>query len=183
MKKKITAAILAAAMAVSLTACGSKRVDISEIPQLSPDQVLTVEAAAQSNGGTMTMSDEGIINDGKQLSLTYVGVPLGSVDTISVAIEQFSTSVTASQVWNDYETDRLKRADAQFIDGIGQDCYIAFPYICVFTRGCYIKISAGSGNNDTQKQVLIGLAAQAASGVEALITPEQAEAAAENVIQ
>lgn len=184
MKNKILALISGTVIAVSLTACGSGSGKNAEMPaQLSPDTVLTVMMAAQSNGGTMDLSPEGIVAEGNMLTATYLGVPLGSVDPVSISIEQFSNSLSTSQVWDDYENDRLMRPDMQFIDGIGQDCYIAFPYICVFDRGCYIKITAGSGNDDGQKATLISLASQAAAQIEAAITPEQAAAAADNIIQ
>ncbi|MGN0182561.1 MAG: hypothetical protein ACI4DP_09175 [Candidatus Ornithomonoglobus sp.] len=184
--KKILAIIAGAALAVSLTACGGngKSRGSAEMPaQLSPENILTVEMAANSNGGTMELSSDGIVAEGNKLTATYVGVPLGSVDTVSISLEQFSSTLSSSQIWTDYENERLTRADMQFIDGIGQDCYIAFPYICVYDRGCYIRISAGSGNDDAQKQVLVSLASQAAAQLEAAITPEQAEAASDNVIQ
>ncbi|MGN0163024.1 MAG: hypothetical protein ACI4EA_05510 [Candidatus Ornithomonoglobus sp.] len=183
--KKILAIISAAALAVSITACGGNGSGGTvEMPaQLSPENILTVEMAANSNGGTMELSSDGVVSEGNKLTATYVGVPLGSVDTVSISLEQFGSSLSSSQIWADYENERLTRADMQFIDGIGQDCYIAFPYICVYDRGCYIRISAGSGNDDAQKQVLISLASQAVAQLEAAITPEQAEAASDNVIQ
>lgn len=185
--KKILAIIAGAALAVSLTACGGNKAgggaSAGMPPQLSPENILTVEMAANSNGGTMELSSDGVVAEGNKLTATYVGVPLGSVDTVSISLEQFSSSLSSSQIWTDYENERLTREDMQFIDGIGQDCYIAFPYICVYDRGCYIRISAGSGNNDAQKQVLISLASQAVAQLEVSITPEQAEAASDNVIQ
>lgn len=184
--KKILAIISAAALVVSVTACGGngKGGSTVDMPaQLSPENILTVEMAANSNGGTMELSSDGVVAEGNKLTATYVGVPIGSVDTVSVSLEQFNSSLSSSQIWLDYENERVAREDMQFIDGIGQDCYIAFPYICVYDRGCYIRISAGSGNNDAQKQVLVSLASQAVAQLEAAITPEQAEAASDNIIQ
>ncbi len=184
--KKILAIISAAAAALSLAACGGNGNSggAVEMPaQLSPENILTVEMAANSNGGTMELSSDGIVSEGNKLTATYVGVPLGSVDTVSISLEQFNSSLSSSQIWTEYELERLTREDAQLIDGVGQACYIAFPYICVYDRGCYIRISAGSGNDDAQKQVLINLASQALTQLEAAITPEQAAAASDNVIQ
>lgn len=183
--KKILAVIAGAAITLSLAACGGNGGKTSALkpPRLSPENILTVEMAANSNGGTMQLSEEGVTAEGDTLTATYVGVPLGSVDTVSISLKQFSDSLSTAQIWTDYEAERLSRSDMQFIDGIGQDCYIAFPYIYVYDRGCSIRISAGSGNDDAQKQTLIGLASQAAAQLESAITPEQAEAASDNVIR
>jgi hypothetical protein len=182
MMKKILALILSVSAAVSLASCGGKTA--VEMPtQLTPDQVISTETASASAGGTLKMSDEGITQDGNKLTVTYVGEPIGSVDAVSIALEQFSDSLSSSQIWKDYETDRVQRADMQFIEGVGQDCYIAFPYINVYDRGCYIRISAGSGDSDEQKSLLISLASQAAAAIEQHISPEAAEAASDNVIQ
>lgn len=184
MNKRIVAIVSCAAIALSLAGCGgSKKADLGSVPRLSPDMIISVEDAAATNGGTMELSQAGVVQEGKMLTATYVGVPLGSVDTVSVSIEQFSDSLPTSQVWADYENERINRSDAELIQGIGQDCYIEYPFICVYDRGCFIKISAGSGSNEGQKNTLIGLATTAAAKLEQYITPEQAEAASDNVIR
>ena len=71
----------------------------------------------------------------------------------------------------------------EFIEGIGEDCYIAYPYINVYDRGCYIRISAGSGNDEAQRELLENLASIAAGEVERVIPLETYQAASENVIK
>ena len=88
-----------------------------------------------------------------------------------------------AQVWSDYESDRIPRADMEFIDGIGEDCYIAYPFINVYVRGCYLRISAGSGNGENQKNALISLATNAAVTIEQLISAEAVNATTESVIK
>ena len=134
-------------------------------------------------GVTMKADKEGVTNDGSARTVVYVPNPIGSADTVTVSIEQFSESVTTNQVWADYENSRIRRKDMEFVEGIGEDCYIAYPYINVYVRGCFIRISAGSGDNDEQADLLKSLAKSAALKVEGMITPEQVEAANANVLK
>lgn len=131
----------------------------------------------------MKMTDDGVVQDGNTLTVTYVAEPLGSADTVSVSIEQFSDKVSTNDTWTSYEYNRVHRGDMEFIQGLGQDCYIAYPYINVYDRGCYIKISAGSGSGEAQKTALINLATQAASVIEQTIPEEAVEDASGNIIK
>lgn len=69
----------------------------------------------------------------------------------------------------------------EYVDGIGEDCYIAFPYINIYDRGCYIRISAGSGSDEGQKNMLINLGTTAAIALEAAIPADAVQNS--NVIQ
>lgn len=69
----------------------------------------------------------------------------------------------------------------QKVDGIGVDCYIAYPYINIFDRGCYIRISAGSGSDDGQKNLLTTLGTTAAVALESAIPADAVERS--NIIQ
>ena len=182
--KKAVALLAGVVLTLSVTACGgNKALKVSEVEKISPDTLLTAKTVSTLTGVTMKVSDDGVTNDGSARSVTYVPDPIGSADTVTVRVEQFSEALTVSQVWADYENSRLRREDHEFVEGIGQDCYIAFPYINVYDRGCFIRISAGSGDDDEQKELLQNLAKTAAVGVESIISAETADAAASNVIK
>lgn len=185
--KKFFAIMAAAAVTVSLTACGGNggQEQKKDIARLTPDMVLPLATAAGETGTSLVMADEGIVNDNGMITCTYVANPIGSADSVSIGIEQFSDTVTVKQVWDAYEDARVYRSDMEFVQGIGEDCYIAYPFICVYDRGCYIKISAGSGNTEEQKNLLIKLAESAAAVVEGAIPEDAAKlsASSENVIQ
>lgn len=179
--KRILAIIMCMAMVVSVTACGGNGKD--EVARISPDELLTADTVSDITGVTMKAHEDGVTNDGSAREVIYVPNPIGSADPVSVRIEQFSDSLTTDQVWADYENSRLRRGDMEFVEGIGEDCYIAYPYINVYVRGCFIRISAGSGDSDEQTELLKSLATSAALKVEGLITAESVEAANANVLK
>lgn len=181
--KKILLAAMCAVMVMMTASCGNKVKDVSEIERISPDTLITAESVSAITGVTMKINDEGVTNDGSARSVTYIPSPVGSADPVTIQIEQFSETLTTTQVWADYENSRIRREDMEFVEGIGQDCYIAFPYINVYDRGCFIRISAGSGGDDEQKELLKSLAAAVAVEVENIIPAETVEAAASNVIK
>lgn len=182
--RKIFALLLTAVMSISIASCGGSKVaKVSDIERISPDKLITAENVSAIVGVTMQADADGVTNDGSANSITYVADPIGSEDPVTIRIEQFSESLTTTQVWNDYESSRVRREDMEFVEGIGQDCYIAYPYINVYDRGCFIRISAGSGDNDKQKELLKNLASAAAIEVERIIPAETADAAASNVIK
>lgn len=183
--KRICAIFMCAALTVSMSACGGKSgvTDIGNIEKIAPDKLATVEAVSTLTGVDMKVDENGVTTDGNASSVTYVADPEYSGDPITIRIEQFSESLTATQVWNDYENSRIYRSDMEFIEGIGEDCYIAYPYINVYDRGCYIRICAGSGDSSKQRELLETLASIATGEVERVISAETYESATGNVIK
>ena len=181
--KKLVSVFMCACLLASASACGNKKVTnaTANIEIISPESVVTLEMAKDATGVNMVIAPEEEY-DGSARTVTYVPETTGEADPVSVRIEQFSDSLTTDQVWNDYEMNRIRRSDSEIISGIGKDCYIAYPYICVYDRGCYIKIMAGSGNSQVQKDTLLSLAAQAVNVIEEKITEEDAENGRGNVI-
>lgn len=185
--KKIVSALLCLCMAITMTACGKKSDDSGAAKQgnielISPDTLITAETATIAAGVDMKADGE-VVLDGIARSITYVTDERGAGDPISIRIEQFSDSLTVNQVWSDYENNRVRRSDSEFVQGIGEDCYIAYPYICVFDRGCFIKITAGSGDGQEQRECLVSLATQAATAIENLISEDAVNDAKGNVIK
>lgn len=183
--KKLLSIIVCAVAAVSFAACsgkGAKRNDV--MPDIiSPDVLVTAVDATEVAGAEMVMTAEGVKNDGSARTVQYVPSQLGSADPITVKIEQFSDSLSTTQVWSDYENSRLTRSDMQFVNGVGEDCYLAYPYINVYDRGCFIKVSAGSGDSDAQRDMLINLAKRAVAVLESQVSAEAVEEASSNVIK
>ncbi len=179
--KKLFAMILCTAMVISLAGCGSN--DKDEVARISPDELITADTVSDIVGVTLKAHPDGVTNDGSARTIVYVPNPIGSADPVTVSIEQFSDTLTTNQVWADYENSRIRRDDMEFVDGIGEDCYIAYPYINVYVRGCFIRISAGSGDDEEQKALLKNLATSASLKIEGMITPEMVEAANANVIK
>lgn len=183
--KKIYAIIVSVVLVVAMSSCGkgSKVVDVSKIERIAPDQLVTVEAVSTITGVDMKVDDNGVTTDGNATSVTYVSEEAYAGDPVTIRVEQFSQSLSINQVWNDYENTRIYRGDMEFIEGIGEDCYLAYPNINIYDRGCYVRISAGSGDDEAQRELLENLASIAAGEVERLIPIETYQAVSENVIK
>lgn len=184
--KKIQMAAACLCLTAALTACGKNSAikDISKIEKIGPDKLISAEVASDISGVTMQQDATGVVSEGSTTTVTYVTSDTDEPgDPITVQIEQFSESLTTNQIWTDYESSRVRRSDMEFVTGIGEDCYIAYPYINVYDRGCYVRISAGSGDGNSQKELLTKLATHAAQEIEKVIPAETAEAASQNVIK
>lgn len=183
--KKIFAVSVCAAIMLAGTSCGksTEKKALESVERISPDTLITEEFVSEETGVKMSAAEEGIISEGKTKSVTYMPETLGSAEPVTVSIEQFSDSLTVQQVCDDYADDRDRRTDLQIIPGIGSECYIAYPYIGIYDRGCYIKISAGSGDGEEQTNLLINLASQAVTVIEQTISEEAVISAENDVIK
>lgn len=182
--KRIIAAAVCIGMIAGLTGCGNDNnngASSGDVARISPETLISAETASAAAGTTLVMSEEGVVQDGNMLTVTYVPEPIGSYDSVSVSIEQFSDTLSSSQIWTEYENNRIYRTDMQQVEGIGVDCYIAYPYINIFDRGCYIRISAGSGSDEGQKNLLTTLGTTAAVALESAVPADAVERS--NIIQ
>ena len=180
--KKLFSIILCAVLALSAASCGKKKA--AKMPDIiSPDALITAMDATEVTGTQMTMTSEGVQNDGSARNVKYVAAQTGATEPVTVQIEQFSDALSTTQVWSDYENSRLTRSDMEFVNGVGEDCYIAYPFINVYDRGCFIKISAGAGDSDAQRDMLINLAKRAIAVLETQVSPEAVAEASDNVIK
>lgn len=174
-------------IAASIAACGcSKKNDAvtGEAEIISPDALITATDATEVAGAAMSMDVSGVRNDGGARIVDYYPTELGAADPVSVRIEQFSDTLSVSQVWEDYENHRVSRSgDAQMITGVGQDCYVTYPYINIYDRGCYIRISAGSGDSEAQRDMLVNLANRAVLVLEEKISADAVPDPNDNVIK
>lgn len=164
--KKLFSILVCLGLTASLASCGCSKggsPKVSEAEIVSPDTLITAEDATAVAGAALNMTAEGVHIDGSFRTVDFVPADTNSTAyPVSVSIEQFSDSLSVSQVWADYENHRLNRVgDAQMITGVGEDCYVSYPYINVYARGCYLKISGGSGDNEAQRDMLINLANRA----------------------
>ncbi len=180
--KKLLTLLLCAVMSVTVSSCGKKSENnaaVGTIARLSPDTLLSAQMVSTITGANLKMSEEGVVPDGNGYKVTYVADPIGSADTVSVMVEQFSNTLSADQVWEDYKQYYLPDGAMENVSGVGIEegkgaCNITYPYINIYYRGCYVRISAGSGDSEIQKQLLVNLAANAVTTIRNTI-PDGAE--------
>ncbi len=174
--KKILLALTSLALTAGLCSCSSDAPIVTTtpapIPEIDPASLITVDDVATNTGYTPVVEPTETTRDGNRSSVLYVSDPLGQYDPVKVTLTQFTDTIDYEQIFSEYEADKASRAAAELIGGIGQEAYIAFPTIHVYDRGCLIEITAGSGADDTQRNLLKGLAITAASRLESVI-PDQ----------
>lgn len=182
--KKILFALSCLLITIGLCACGGEgglfqTATPTPIPEIDPTSVLSPDDVYEAlNYEYVPVIDGGLIyhEGGYKHSMTYVSDPKGQGDSVTVKVSQYTDSVPMETVWYTFDDNRQKRSDAENIDGIGEVAYIAFPSIHVYDRGCSIDISAGSGDSDKQRQLLIALAQKAAANLENLVpVPDTAQ--------
>ena len=185
--KKLFSIIICVGLAASLASCGcskKKTASTSSVEIIKPEVLITATDATEVAGVPMSMSKEGSTNDGSARIVTYFPVELGSADPVTVRIVQSSDTLTPNQVWQEDDAHyNSRQGDIQVVNGIGEDCFIAYPYINIFDRGCYIRISAGSGDSEAQRDMLINLANRAVVELEQRIPKDAVKYEDSNVIK
>lgn len=167
--KKIISVIACIAMAIGISSCGSKGTDVQPIPTIEPTELITVDDVSTIVGYTPVVEPSGTTRDGNRSSVMYRSETLGQYDPIIVKLIQFNDDMNYQQIFNYYEQQKSMRQDAELIESLGQETYIAFPTIHVYDRGCLIEITAGSGESEEQRTLLKNLAITAAGRLEDIV--------------
>ena len=154
MYKKFYTMLLCIICVIALCSCGGVFApSATPVPRLSPSDIMSVDEAAEFTGYAMLQDGDITERDGKK-TVVYVSNPKGESDSVTVKITQCGDNLSIDEVWNRYDSARLKRPSAKTAEGIGSDAYVAFPYIHIYDRGCEITIAAGSGSDDGQEALL-----------------------------
>ena len=174
--KPLSAGISAAALSLALCSCGNGGGLFAEptptpMPSADAGTIISLEDAknAIENSYELQLDGGAVVTDGNVSTASYVASPIGAGDPIIVKVVNCTSTVSADDVWNDYENTRISRSSSKFVEGIGEDAYIAYPSIHVYDRGCEIVITAGSGSNEGQDKLLKKLAENAAAKIEEIM--------------
>ena len=138
------------------------------IPEINPLSILSAEDIYPIVGYAPVLDGNNYTRDGNKATAYYRSEPLGQ-DPVILTVTQYTESISINDVWYEYDAGRVKRPSAMPVQNLGEDAYIAFPSIHVFDRGCQIQITAGSGADEIQQNVLLALAQKAVANFEAFM--------------
>ena len=178
MKKSIIAMISTILIATLISSCGGKKDDQSNVditlPQIDPVSLLPAnDVYTALDFAYVPVVDGGVVvNEGNTSSVVYVSDPKGEHDSIEVTVTQKTDAISADTIKAYYNESMQKRADAMTVSNLGEIAYIAYPSIYVYNSGCIIKITAGSGADADQQNLLIKLATIASGNLDKLVEAE-----------
>ena len=151
--KKIVFIFMACLLLVS--GCGKEEVK----PMLLPTDVINIEEAQALIGDSYTLKvkDNAVVQEENLLSVKYLSEPLGSGDGIFIEILTPDENHSRSVIKDEFSKSRDKRSDRILVKGLGDDAYIAYPTLHLYTHDLYVTITAGSKSSDEQADLLIEL--------------------------
>ncbi len=95
----------------------------------------------------------------RRYSITeYLSNPIGKYDPVIVKVFQVNDLLSEDEVINYFNECKDLRSDAFTVDGMGVECFVAYPSIHYYTNGYHVQITAGSGSDNDQKILLMNLA-------------------------
>ena len=95
----------------------------------------------------------------RRYSITeYLSNPSGKYDPVIVKVFQVNDLLSEDEVINHFNECKDLRSDAFTVDGMGVECFVAYPSIHYYTNGYHVQITAGSGSDNDQKILLMNLA-------------------------
>lgn len=178
MKKSIIALISTILITMLISSCGGNKdeqvnKDIT-LPQIDPISLLPAnDVYTALDFAYVPVVDGGVVvNEGNTSSAVYVSDPKGEHDSIEISVTQKTDTITADTIKAYYNESMQKRADAMTVSNLGEIAYIAYPSIYVYDNGCIIKITAGSGDDVNQQNLLIKLATTAVGNLDKLVEAE-----------
>lgn len=145
--------------------CGCKKDEPR--PMLLPTDIISLSDAQKIIGDsyTLKMKDNAVKQDENLLSVTYLSEPEGVGD--GVFVELLSDKENPEIIKTAFSRSREKRSDCILVKGLGDDCYITYPSLHLYTKGMYVKITAGSKASDLQANLLIELGKIAEKNIDA----------------
>lgn len=151
--KKIVFIIMACLFFVS--GCGKEEVK----PMLLPTDVISLEEAQALIGDsyTLKMKNDAVVQDENLLSVKYLSEPLGTGDGVFIELLTPDENHAKSVVKDEFSKSRDKRSDRILVKGLGDDAYITYPTLHLYTHDLYVTITAGSKSSDEQADLLIEL--------------------------
>lgn len=160
--RKLALILISILFTVNIAACAPSGV-ISETgtiePTPTPEPVINITAseAFTLENAQAIVNYQAVADQVTDNSVLYRSEPVGQGDTVTVKIEQYSDITPKERVRSNYDKVKSMRPSAETISGIGEDAYIAFPTVHVYMNGYHVSVSAGSGADEAQRELLINV--------------------------
>ena len=173
--KKLLLVLASLFVTIGLCACGSGNglfaaPTPTPIPELDPTAILSTDNVYEGiNYEYVPVIDGSVVTNGNSKSVVYVSNPKGLGDSVTVKITQYNESTSIDQVYQQFAAAKAKRYEITEVTELGETAYIAYPTIHVYDRGCIIEVTAGSGSDETQQQLLLNLAKTAVANFEQMM--------------
>ena len=152
--KKISLLLISVILLFSLVACSSHSSSTSSEPTPSPITTITASQALSLDDAQGLVTYPLVASNASDSSVTYQCDPIGQGDVISVTVSQYNEVTTKDKVRSDYDKTKAMRPTAETLEGIGDDAYIAFPTVHVYKDGYHVSVTAGSGGDQVQHDLL-----------------------------
>ena len=173
--KKLLLLAASLLITVGLCACGGggglfAKPTPTPISVLDPTTILSVDNVYEGIGYEyVPVLDGEIVTENNSRSAVYVSNPKGLGDSVKIEVTQYNEGITIDQVYQEFATAKAKRLDITEVTELGETAYIAYPTIHVYDRGCIIEVTAGSGSDEKQQNLLITLAKVAVANFEQIM--------------
>ncbi len=152
--KKIILLILC--FSVLLSSCGIT--DKTETRDtVYPSELITIEELTAFIGYTPVMSET---RSRRVSDALYVSDPIGKEDIVEIKLRQKNGLQSEEEVKEYFDECKKMRPDAFEVqlDNQNAEAFIAYPTLHYYINGYHIEVTAGSGNDDLQKNLLQNIA-------------------------
>lgn len=140
--------LAAAAVMLFSTSCGKKE-EIKHAP-LDAKALFTQEDAVNILGYEPAQ----IFDDGYVKSIVrYDSKPIGK-DPIIVELYSYGSKKSAGDIYDEFKRKHSLRTDSEEVSDFDAEAFIAYPSVNIYKEGYMAVVTAGSGADDAQKQLL-----------------------------
>lgn len=153
--------IFAAMILFFLFGCSNEKNGGNNASELTAQMLVTPEDVSGLLDYETNMSTE---NNYLKSSVTYTSDPLGK-DPVIAELYSYNEKNDIETIHDIFKEKREKRPGSQDISDYDMDCFISFPSINLYCDGYMVVVTAGSGADEAQTELLKKFGAVAAENL------------------
>lgn len=159
-------------LTLTLTACSSSPNSAPSNAEPTPMPIIkiTPEQAFSADNAQSIVNYPVTVSNTSDNSVIYHSSPIGQGDTVTVTVSQYSDTQTKERIRADYDKVKSMRPSAETLENIGDDAYIAYPAVHVYIDGYHVSVAAGSGGDESQRNLLVGIAGTVAENLNNILS-------------